>query len=173
LTHFLANETGNSATSLNAKKATVATPVYKEIKVKERYLDSPCDYRQCKFEELTPNTLGPYDLIESECGFFISSKKKINVFNSSDIKSTSWRDDPDLGSTNVQCDPSGPGRGRGGIPTSSFSNCDSLGNILIVQNPWVKSRPNDDAKGGCIVFDLSSRLPDYNLANSIDDFRAK
>jgi hypothetical protein len=163
LTHYLANETGNSATSLDVKKATVATPVYKEIKVKERYLDSQCDYvRHCGF-----------DLLESDCGFYISSKKKINIFNSSNIKSTSWRYDPDLGSPNVQCNPSGPGRGVGGVPSSSFPNCDPLGNLLIVQNPAVTTRPNDDARGGCIIFDLSPRLPAHNQeirANYIDDF---
>jgi hypothetical protein len=158
LTSFLVIETGNIATSLEVKKTE---EFYTEIKVKERYLDAECQRPYtCDFEEWAPNVRGPYDPTES-CGFYISSSKPINIFNSSDIKSQSWRDDPDLGSPNVKCDPSGPGRGRGGIPSSNYPNCDPLGNVLIIQNPWVKNRPNDDAKGGCIFFDLSRVFPDH------------
>jgi hypothetical protein len=159
---FLSIETaGNNAAILDDIK-TKQPPVYKEIKVKERYLDSQCDrIRHCGFEELTLHVFGPYDLSESDCGFYISSTKTINIFNSSNIKGTSWTHDPDLGSPNVQCNPSvgGPGRGVGGVPSSRFPNCDTLGNLLIIQNPKVTSRPNDDA-GGCIFFDYSPLITD-------------
>jgi hypothetical protein len=79
---------------------------------------------------------------------------EVNVFNSSNIKSKSWRDDPDLGSPNSKCHPKEPGIGAGGIPGSAFPNCEALGNLLILQNPRVTDHHNDDPNGGCISFDL-------------------
>jgi hypothetical protein len=167
-TRLLTIETGNDAAFLDDMKTNhlvAPAAVYKEIKVKDRYLSSQCQPYTCDFAGMTPHVFGPYDLTES-CGFQVSSAKRINVFNSSNIRSNSSVHDPDLGSPNAECNPSGPGRGMGGIPSSTYPNCNPLGNLLIVQNPAVTSRPNDDAKGGCIRFDVSN-IPDALI---IDDF---
>jgi hypothetical protein len=44
----------------------------------------------------------------------------VNVFNSSKIKGTHSRFDPDLGSPNKACPGGGPGLGNGGKPNSAF-----------------------------------------------------
>jgi hypothetical protein len=79
----------------------------------------------------------------------------LNIFDSTDINGTKPKDDPDLGSPNESCLNSGPGRGQGGKPTSPFPNCETLGNLLIIQNENMDpSIPNDSANGGCFVFEF-------------------
>jgi hypothetical protein len=117
---------------------------------------------------LTPNAFDNFALY-SACNFNAdptSLQYSINVFNSSNIKSSSWRDDPDLGSPNRKCTPKGPGIGVGGRPNASFPNCDPLGNLLIIQNPAVTTAPNDYAKGGCMSFSFF----DFGSVVKIDDF---
>jgi hypothetical protein len=60
--------------------------------------------------------------------------RNVNVFNSSDIKGTHPKFDPDLGSPNRLCPSKGPGRGRGGRPNGPFPNCIPQGNLLIIQD---------------------------------------
>jgi hypothetical protein len=124
--------------------------------------DANALYRACRFDARTP--LGPHDL-------------NVNVFDTGNIKSTRPDDDPDLGSPNRKCKPSGgPGVGSGGIPSAKFPNCDPLGNVLILQNRNVSDRPNDDPTGGCILFDwlqfyyYGYRDGDYNFQVSLLDF---
>jgi hypothetical protein len=114
----------------------------------------------------------------------------INVFDSSAILSKYPRDDPDLGSPNRACGPivpttqpgsgtgtstrRGPGRGRGGKPSTAadqasnpFSNCNELGNLLILQNADIHAseKANDSAHGGCMVFTFQAHvhLMDFGL----------
>lgn len=67
---------------------------------------------------------------------------------------TTANGDPDLGSPNKLCIPSGPGVGVGGIPTSIGANCDPQGLVLIVQEQD-QPAPDDNAQGGEIVFDFA------------------
>jgi hypothetical protein len=64
--------------------------------------------------------------------------------------------DPDLGSPNIMCDPSGPGLGKGGEPCGAGPNCNPLGNVLIIQNEDPKiTIPDDNVNGGTIIFDFN------------------
>jgi hypothetical protein len=77
--------------------------------------------------------------------------RNVNVFNSSNIRSTNARDDPDLGSPNRNCPVKGPGIGIGGGGNATYPNCIPQGNLLIIQDTGTpESRPNDSADGGCI-----------------------
>jgi hypothetical protein len=58
---------------------------------------------------------------------------------------------PALGSPNESCDPPGPGIGSGGKKGSDFENCESLGNMLIVQSD-IKATPEDHKRRGEITF---------------------
>lgn len=44
-------------------------------------------------------------------------------------------------SPNIQCAPSGPGRGRGGQPGMPGENCIEQGNVLVVQESSVETVP--------------------------------
>ena len=108
-------------------------------------------------------------LLES-CGITViamgaeNEMREVNVFNSSDIASENDVDDPDLGSPNKVCDPSGPGIGIGGWFNASFPNCDPQGNLLIIQDPRVDNEtdPNDSAWGGCFKFEFAV---EFNMIN--------
>ena len=61
--------------------------------------------------------------------------------------------DPDLGSPNKRCSPSGPGKGEGGEPGSPGANCEPLGNVLIIQEENTRPDiPDDNVDGGIITF---------------------
>jgi hypothetical protein len=79
--------------------------------------------------------------------------------------------DPDLGSPNSLCPNSGPGIGEGGAEyrngvLNPFRNCDSLGNILIIQESD-KSCPDDTGSGGWLQLDF--RDPSFVEASSLLD----
>jgi hypothetical protein len=91
-------------------------------------------------------------------------EREVNVFNSSNIRSTNPINDPDLGSPNCVCPGSGPGIGAGGVPTSKYPNCDPLGNLLIIQNTDnPESDPNDSPLGGCITFEFGRAVELVNM----------
>jgi hypothetical protein len=104
----------------------------------------------------------------ADCGVTVSAKqgvldRRVNVFNSSDIKSTNLKDDPDLGSPNQACLGGGPGVGNGGNPNATFPNCAPLGNLLIIQDPRADpNRANDSPFGGCIIFEFSTPIEVVN-----------
>jgi hypothetical protein len=56
-----------------------------------------------------------------------------------------------LGSPNQACAGGGPGVGVGGMPNSTYENCEPLGNVLVVQESD-KDTPDDNANGGTITF---------------------
>lgn len=68
--------------------------------------------------------------------------------------------DPDLGSPNESCSPSGPGEGVGGSPTASYPNCEPAGNILVIQERKFQDPsspcPDDAADGGWIEFEFDT-----------------
>ena len=67
--------------------------------------------------------------------------------------------DPDLGSPNEKCTPSGPGTGIGGEPGAPGENCDPLGNVLIIQENNKKPEiPDDNVDGGMIRFIFTEPL---------------
>jgi hypothetical protein len=66
--------------------------------------------------------------------------------------------DPDLGSPNEQCTRPGPGKGLGGAPGTKGANCDTHGNILIIQESN-KATPDDAYYGG--TFEFSFKDPIY------------
>ncbi len=67
-----------------------------------------------------------------------------------------------LGSPNERCDPSGPGKGLGGGPGAPASNCESLGNVLIIQDDIDTSRQVSSENGGVITFAFDSRVERVN-----------
>ena len=92
----------------------------------------------------------------------------MNVFNSSDIRSSDPSDDPDLGSPNQFCNPSGPGIGDGGDPTlpgNQFPNCEPQGNLLIIQDPSQpnETMPNDSLPGGCLIIEFEDPVELVNM----------
>jgi hypothetical protein len=107
--------------------------------------------------------------LEAECLMSVSITDTIannvgNIFDSTDIKGTNIKDDPDLGAPNALCQNKGPGRGEGGKPGSPFPNCEPLGNLLIIQNESMDpSIPNDSANGGCFVFEFSQPVTLLNF----------
>jgi hypothetical protein len=90
--------------------------------------------------------------------------RDVNVFDSSNIASADPSDDPDLGSPNQYCTPSGPGVGNGGKPDAPFSNCEPQGNLLIIQNPRnPENDPNDNNSGGCLFFKFERLVELVNM----------
>lgn len=90
------------------------------------------------------------------CTFYTFSGGKSYCENSN--VRTDHCGDPDLGSPNIQCDPSGPGLGDGGVPTLSNgtanpnANCEPLGKILIIDENGPDYPPDDNNKGGNMYF---------------------
>ena len=77
--------------------------------------------------------------------------------------------DPDLGSPNEKCTPSGPGTGIGGEPGAPGENCDPLGNVLIIQENNKKPEiPDDNVDGGTITFTFMQTV-EYVYAFGIID----
>lgn len=68
----------------------------------------------------------------ADYGFILSSTggygTRPRLFDTSDVGT-----DPDLGSPNEFCYPSGPGIGQGGASGQIGVNCEYLGNVLIIQ----------------------------------------
>lgn len=111
----------------------------------------------------SPTTSGVYVSTEwLEFGLTLSTSGGYSGFprllNTSDVKS-----DLSLGSPNAKCSPPGPGDGKGGEPGMLGENCDSLGNVLIVQGEDTElSAPSSN--GGAIACDFS---PQVFLVSSI------
>lgn len=63
-----------------------------------------------------------------------------------------------LGSPNERCDPSGPGIGVGGEPGAPASNCEPLGNVLIIQDDNDTSQQISNERGGTLTFAFDSRV---------------
>jgi hypothetical protein len=109
------------------------------------------------------------ELLLTTCGVKVSAKqgtivRDVNVFNSSHIRSTLAKDDPDLGAPNKGCTGGGPGIGRGGRPSSPYPNCAPQGNLLIIQDPTVnKSIANDSPLGGCFTFEFEHPIDLVNI----------
>jgi hypothetical protein len=108
--------------------------------------------------------------LHNDCGVTVSAMegallRQINVFNSSDIRGRNDSYNPDLGSPNEMCTPSGPGIGHGGTPGGPFSNCEPQGNLLVIQNPNIvnQSEPNDSPFGGCLKFDFDTEVDMINM----------
>jgi hypothetical protein len=117
-----------------------------------------CETTHCDFSELTVGTDLDWDELYISCGLIAytnSTTSYISVFDSGNITTHGNKKerDADLGAPNHNCKPRGPGRGKGGFPSAAFPNCDPLGNLLILQNPDIADRPNDDPNGGCIYID--------------------
>ena len=82
----------------------------------------------------------------------LASENRPRLFNTSSVGN-----DPDLGSPNEYCTPSGPGKGSEGGPSGAGPNCDPLGNVLIVQNSDASiTIPDDSVDGGSILFDFAA-----------------
>jgi hypothetical protein len=80
------------------------------------------------------------------------------VFDTADPGTNNDNGDPDLGSPNVGCNPSGPGVGDGGNPLINTNNpnawnCVPQNKSLIVQETN-KTAPDDASCGGTITFDF-------------------
>jgi hypothetical protein len=85
----------------------------------------------------------------------------LNIFDSTQIAGNGKdaKFDPDLGAPNKACPGGGPGRGRGGKPTSPFPNCEPQGNLLIIQNESIApTTPNDSPYGGKIRFAFTKKV---------------
>jgi hypothetical protein len=78
------------------------------------------------------------------------------LFNTSDV-GDDIVGDPDLGSPNKKCDPSGPGVGVGGEPGQPGENCVPQGNVLIIQDEDT-DQPDDNVDGGTITFDFAETV---------------
>jgi hypothetical protein len=66
--------------------------------------------------------------------------------------------DPDLGSPNALCNPSGPGIGVGGQPknVNLGANCAPLGHVLIIQEANKDlTVPDDNGKAGTMEFNFA------------------
>jgi hypothetical protein len=116
-------------------------------------------YVNCDFSTLTAGAFDMETLIET-CGFAAtafegSQSRFVNVFDTSKILGRGAQYDPDLGSPNRGC--GGPGVGAGGRPGAPYPNCVAQGNALIIQDPRVSNRPNDNVSGGCFVFQFFRR----------------
>lgn len=64
----------------------------------------------------------------------------------------------DLGSPNERCPFIGPGIGEGGEPDSDGENCNTLGNVIVVQDP-TSDTPDDNEGGGTITFEFEPLVP--------------
>jgi Ni/Co efflux regulator RcnB len=125
----------------------------------ESFVECPlvhCDFATLQVAQFLSNESQKQRILEA-CGIISVTAKKngrsrnVNVFDSSNIRSTSWKDDPDLGSPNRDCPSNGPGIGVGGGPNTTYPNCVVQGNLLIIQDTSTpESRPNDSGNGGCM-----------------------
>jgi hypothetical protein len=79
------------------------------------------------------------------------------VFDTASPGTNNDNGDPDLGSPNQGCNPSGPGIGNGGNPLNSTNpnawNCDPQGKSLVIQE-YNNQYPDDAWCGGTITFDF-------------------
>ena len=83
----------------------------------------------------------------------------VNIFDSSNPIY-----DPSLGSPNENCDGGGPGIGNGGSPDDPLSNCDPLGNLVIIHDPnSTESEPNGNESGGCLFFKFERLVELVNM----------
>jgi hypothetical protein len=78
------------------------------------------------------------------------------LFDTSDIGERP-NTDPNLGSPNESCSPSGPGVGDGGKVGKPGENCVPQGNVLIIQESNTE-QPDDNERGGMITFDFASMV---------------
>jgi hypothetical protein len=109
------------------------------------------------------------DELFAKCGVKVSAKegntaRKVNIFDSSKIKSQNDDDDPDLGAPNKFCPGGGPGKGDGGKPDGPFPNCNPQGNLLVIQDPRKNpSVANDSPFGGCLFFEFERPIELVNI----------
>jgi hypothetical protein len=173
---------GGLAMSANGATVAVGAPYYDgdeefiaHVRVFEECPLVHCDFATLQVARYLSNSTQKQRLLEA-CGILSITAKKngisrnVNVFNSSNIRSASWTDDPDLGSPNQNC-PSGggPGIGIGGGPSATYPNCVPQGNLLIIQDTGTpESRPNDSGNGGCmyIKFQNDVSLVDMGLLDT-------
>jgi Cornifin (SPRR) family len=137
---------------------------------------SSCQIIECDFDTLLAgvslNNPDQAERLRNDCLVSVSASRTIdppnnpvNVFDSTNIKSTRARHDPDLGAPNRECPGGGPGFGTGGTPDAAFPNCEPQGNLLIIQNEKMDpSTPNDSPHGGCLVFDFMQPMNLINFA---------
>ena len=78
---------------------------------------------------------------------------KARIFDSSNPGTNDENGDPDLGSPNQNCSGGGPGGGSAAGAGTPYANCDSLENILIIQESD-KAFADDNAGGGSLTFDF-------------------
>jgi hypothetical protein len=166
----------NLAMSANGQTVATGSGVVQVFEYTTSAKECPlihCDFATLQVARYLSNDVQKQRLLEA-CGIIsivAQSKpggvfRNVNVFNSSNIRSTNVRDDPDLGSPNRQCPNKGPGIGVGGGPNAAFPNCVAQGNLLIIQESGKpESRPNDAANGGCmyINFQRSVALVDMGF----------
>lgn len=90
-----------------------------------------------------------YGVVLSASGGYLQFPRVFNTANANE-------QDAHLGSPNEKCEPAGPGVGFAGEPIFPGSNCESLGNVLIIQDPGDTGRPKDNEGGGVISFEIDS-----------------
>lgn len=101
------------------------------------------NFNELSRDEYVQNQYAAYGLTLSATGGFGG---KPRIFDTSNPGS-SEDGDPDLGSPNEACHPSGPGVGAGGSPGNHpGENCEAQGNGLIVEEDGV-GNPDDNQVG--------------------------
>jgi hypothetical protein len=118
-------------------------------------IDTVVDFSTTADNESIPNGAyvetewAEYGLTLSAVGGFGTLPRIVDTSNPSD-------EAVDLGSPNERCSFKGPGIGEGGEPDNlEGENCQSLGNVIVVQDKLGDfSIPNDNAGGGMIIFDF-------------------
>jgi hypothetical protein len=133
-----------------------------------------CPYKLCDFDALAPGVFlsrpSQQAAILAACGITKivatkhSDRRNVNVFNSSK-PATGQNQDTDIRSPNEDCRRGGPGIGDGGGPDDTYPNCLKQGNLLIIQNDdYPESHPNDSADGGCITIEFGRGIELINMA---------
>jgi hypothetical protein len=135
--------------------------------------ETPCPYVVCDFSQLIPglflNREAQRLKLLNDCGLAVTAIKdgqtlNVNVFNSSNIKNSNPKNDPDLGSPNEACPGGGPGVGAGGGPNAPFPNCIPQNNLLIIQSPdSPENVPNDNGAGGCFIIEFQQSVELVNM----------
>jgi hypothetical protein len=90
-----------------------------------------------------------FGVVLSASGGFLQFPRLFNTANAND-------EEAHLGSPNELCQSPGPGVGVGGEPDAVTSNCEPLGNVLIIQDTEDTSQPKDTDDGGVISFIIDS-----------------
>jgi hypothetical protein len=116
----------------------------------------------CDFSTLTAGLFVDLANLQQSCGFTVNTPEgTLSIFDTSKLRGQGQQFDSDLGSPNRDC--GGPGVGAGGKPGAAYPNCEAQGNALIIQDPAVTDRPNDNVSGGCIVFEFRGEIELINM----------